>query len=55
MMIPLLGMQIISGAVAGAAVFSAQYSADLPGLSLLGSYVVFALAIGLAQLRKPLF
>jgi ABC-2 type transport system permease protein len=55
MMIPLLGMQIISGAVAGAVVFSAEYSATFLGLSLLGCYVVFALAVGFAQLRKPLF
>jgi ABC-2 type transport system permease protein len=55
MMIPLLGMQMVSGLVAGAAVFSASYSAMFLGLSLLGSYIVFALAVGFAQLRKPLF
>jgi hypothetical protein len=55
MMIPLLGMQIISGAVAGVVVFSAQYSAAFLALSLLASYIVFALVVGFAQLRKPLF
>ena len=55
MMIPLLGMQIISGAVAGATIFAAAFSWALLGLSLLASYLVLVLAIGLAQLRKPLF
>jgi ABC-2 type transport system permease protein len=55
MMIPLLGMQIISGAVAGGTVFAASYSYEFLGLSLLASYSVLLLAIGLAQLRKPLF
>jgi len=55
MMIPLLGMQIISGLVAGATVFAASFSWPLLFLSLLGSYLALLLAIGLAQLRKPLF
>jgi hypothetical protein len=55
MMIPLLGMQIISGAVAGGCVFAAAYSPDLLALALLISYLVMTLAIGVAQLRKPLF
>jgi ABC-2 type transport system permease protein len=55
MMIPLLGMQIISGAVAGGTVFAAAYSYELLALSLLATYLVLLLAIGLAQLRKPLF
>jgi hypothetical protein len=55
MMIPLLGMQIISGAVAGGCVFAASFSGELLTLSLLASYLVLLLAIGLAQLRKPLF
>jgi hypothetical protein len=55
MMIPLLGMQIVSGLVAGATVFGASLSAAYLGLALLLSYVLFVIAIGLAQLRKPLF
>jgi hypothetical protein len=55
MMIPLLGMQIVSGAVAGAASFAAAYAPSFLGLVLAGSGVVFLVAIGLAQLRKPLF
>ncbi len=55
MMIPLLGMQIVSGAVAGAASFAAAYAPSFLGLVLIGSGVVFLIAIGLAQLRKPLF
>jgi hypothetical protein len=55
MMIPLLGMQIISGVVAGATIFAAALSWPLLMISLLGSYLVMVLAIGLAQLRKPLF
>ena len=55
MMIPLLGMQIVSGLVAGGTVFAAAYSWELFVLSLLGSYLILVLAIGLAQLRKPLF
>ena len=55
MMIPLLGMQIISGLVAGATVFAAELSWPMLLLSFLGSYLVLVFAIGLAQLRKPLF
>jgi hypothetical protein len=55
MMIPLLGMQIVSGMVAGGATFAAMFSASFVGLSLLASYFLFALAIGLAQIRKSLF
>jgi ABC-2 type transport system permease protein len=54
MMIPLLGMQIVSGTVAGATVFAAAWSWEFLALSLLGSYLLLVLAIGLAQLRKPL-
>jgi len=55
MMIPLLGMQIVSGTVAGATVFAASLSTGFFLISLLSSYLIFVLAIGLAQLRKPLF
>ena len=55
MMIPLLGMQIISGLVAGATVFAAAFSWSFLALALLASYVILVLCIGLAQLRKPLF
>jgi ABC-2 type transport system permease protein len=55
MMIPLLGMQMVSGLVAGAAVFASSYAPSFLWLTLLASYVIFAIAIGLAQLRKPLF
>lgn len=55
MMIPLLGMQIVSGAVAGGTVFAASFSNEILTLALLSSYLVLLLAIGLAQLRKPLF
>jgi hypothetical protein len=55
MMIPLLGMQIVSGLVAGLTVFTAAFSWPLLLLGLLASYLVLVLAIGLAQLRKPLF
>ena len=55
MMIPLLGMQIISGIVAGGTVFAASWSGDMLTLSLLVAYLVLLMAIGLAQLRKPLF
>ncbi|MCE0496516.1 MAG: hypothetical protein LV481_01030 [Methylacidiphilales bacterium] len=55
MMIPLLGMQITSGLIAGAAVFTASYSLPLLLLSLLAAYLLLVIAIGLAQLRKPLF
>ena len=55
MMIPLLGMQIISGLVAGATVFASSISGEILALSLLASYLILVIAIGLAQLRKPLF
>jgi hypothetical protein len=55
MMIPLLGMQIVSGMVAGATVFAAAVSPLFLVVALLGSYVVLVMAMGLAQLRKPLF
>jgi hypothetical protein len=55
MMIPLLGMQIISGAVAGGCVFAASYSGEMLVLSLLLTYVILLLAVGVAQVRKPLF
>jgi hypothetical protein len=55
MMLPLLGMQIVSGAVAGGCVFASAYSPDLLTLVLLLSYLALLLAIGVAQLRKPLF
>jgi ABC-2 type transport system permease protein len=55
MMIPLLGMQISSGLVAGATVFAAAFSPSFLVIALLGSYLILVLAIGLAQLRKPLF
>ncbi|HEX4139368.1 MAG TPA: hypothetical protein VHY09_03405 [Candidatus Methylacidiphilales bacterium] len=55
MMIPLLGMQIISGAVAGGCVFAASYSDEMLTLSLLLTYLVLLMCIGVAQLRKPLF
>jgi ABC-2 type transport system permease protein len=55
MMIPLLGMQIVSGAVAGGCVFAASWSNETLTLSLLMSYLILLVAIGLAQLRKPLF
>jgi ABC-2 type transport system permease protein len=55
MMIPLLGMQIVSGLVAGATIFAAAFSSLILGLSFLASYALFVVAIGLAQLRKPLF
>ena len=54
MMIPLLAMQITSGAVAGMVVFFAAFSASLLALALGGSYLVFLIALGLAHLRKPL-
>ncbi len=55
MMIPLLGMQIVSGLVAGLTVFAAAFSWPLLLLSLVAGYLVLVLAMGLAQLRKPLF
>jgi ABC-2 type transport system permease protein len=55
MMVPLLGMQIVSGMIAGGTIFAASFSWTFVGLSLLASYFVLALAIGLAQIRKSLF
>jgi len=55
MMIPLLGMQITSGLVAGMTVFCAAFSVTVFLLSLLAAYLALALGVGLAQLRKPLF
>jgi hypothetical protein len=55
MMIPLFGMQITSGVIAGLTVFTASCSLPLLLLSLLAVYLLLAVAIGLAQLRKPLF
>jgi hypothetical protein len=48
-------MQIVSGLVAGATVFAAAVSPLILVAALLGSYVVLVAAMGLAQLRKPLF
>jgi hypothetical protein len=47
-------MQIISGLIAGATVFAAAISWPFLVLSLLVSYLILVMAIGLAQLRKPL-
>jgi ABC-2 type transport system permease protein len=55
MMIPLLGMQIISGLIAGVTVLASAFSGYFLALSLLLGYFVLILAVGLAQLRKPLF
>lgn len=55
MMIPLLGMQITSGLIAGITVLASAFSGYFLVLSLLLSYVVLVLAVGLAQLRKSLF
>ncbi len=55
MMIPLLGMQLTSGLIAGLTVFTAAFSVYFLLLSLLLSYFMLILAVGLAQLRKPLF
>ncbi len=55
MMIPLLGMQIISGLVAGLTVFAAAFAWPFVMMSLLITYLILLLAVGLAQLRKPLF
>jgi hypothetical protein len=55
MMIPLLGMQIVSGTVAGGCVFAASFSGGILVLALLASYLILLLAIGLAQFRQPLF
>jgi hypothetical protein len=54
-MIPLLGMQIVSGLIAGLTIFAAAFSFTMLGLGLLASYVLLVMAVGLAQLRKPLF
>ena len=55
MMVPLLGMQIVSGLVAGATIFAAAFSPMLLVAGMFGSYFILVLAIGLAQIRKPLF
>ncbi len=55
MMIPLLGMQTVSGLVAGTNVFAAAFSIFWLLLSLAASYVLLLIAVGLAQLRKPIF
>jgi len=55
MMVPLLGMQIISGVVAGGCVFAASLSDEMLILSLLATYLLLLTAMSLAQLRKPLF
>ena len=55
MMIPLLGMQITSGLIAGMTVFAAAFSLWFLLVSLLASYLILVIALGLAQLRKPLF
>jgi hypothetical protein len=55
MMIPLLGMQIVSGLVAGVTVFAAAFSGFFLGMGLLACYLVLVLAVGLSQLRKPLW
>jgi ABC-2 type transport system permease protein len=54
MMIPLLGMQIISGAVAFGTIAAAALSPGFFGVSLVGTYLVLVLCVGLAQLKKPL-
>jgi ABC-2 type transport system permease protein len=54
MMIPLLGMQITSGLIGGVTIFAAAFSPWALGMSLLVSYVMLILVIGLAQLRKPI-
>jgi hypothetical protein len=55
MMIPLMGMQITSGAVAGVTVFAASLSPFFLLMGLLSSYIVLVIGVGLAQLRKPIF
>lgn len=55
MMIPLLGMQITSGLVAGLTVFAAAFSSFALLMSLLATYLLLVIAFGLAQLRRPLF
>jgi hypothetical protein len=54
-MVPLLGMQIVSGMVAGGTTFAAAFSSTFVGLSLVATYFVLVIAIGLAQIRKSLF
>ena len=55
MMIPLLGMQITSGMIAGVTVLAAAFSSFALLMSLLACYVVLIIGFGLAQLRKPIF
>jgi hypothetical protein len=55
MMIPLLGLQIVSGLIAGTTVFAAAFSGLLLLAALVASYILLAIAFGLAQLKKPLF
>ncbi len=55
MMIPLLGLQITSGLVAGMTVFAAAFSTWLLFCALMVSYLLLAIAFGLAQLKRPLF
>jgi hypothetical protein len=55
MLIPLLGLQIVSGVVAGTTVFAAAFSGLLLLAALVASYILLAIAFGLAQLKKPLF
>ena len=55
MMVPLLGMQIVSGLVAGTTVFATLFTPLLLLAGILASYFILVLAIGLAQIRKPLF
>jgi ABC-2 type transport system permease protein len=54
MMIPLLGLQIVSGLIAGSTVFAAAFSSSWLALALAASYILLLLAVGLAQLKKPL-
>jgi hypothetical protein len=54
MMIPLLGMQITSGMVAGLTVFAAAFSGWMLLAGLVVSYILLAIGVGVAQLRKPL-
>jgi hypothetical protein len=55
MMIPLLGLQITSGLVAGVTVFAAALSFSALVAGLAGCYLILGLLVGLAQLRKPLW
>jgi ABC-2 type transport system permease protein len=55
MMIPLLGMQITSGLVAGLTVFASAFSPVAVGAALLASYFLLVVAMGLAQLRKAMW